>query len=1104
MATKYFPTLLLGVGGTGSRIVARVQKDMLQNPKVKHLEDKVFVFACIDTDQSDLHKDYLSTIHLNRKLPLSTTTLNRLAVYTDHPDDAVERSTHKKELDAFLDTSIPMYLNHDLTKGAGQYRFLSRAALHIGIKGQSGIIKNLEGVLDAVGQHEYTEYIINNNPEIYIITSIAGGSGSGSSIVLGRLIREYYEKKKMRTPFIKSVLLMPEIFCHDPIDQGKFNGLRANGYSYLKEVENCNISSDKTHGGLFSMPDFKDDILDPGVLPFDVSYLIDVASQDMGGRLSTEASYEEYEKLAAQAVYARILSPAVSSNTKSTENNNIDQLVKEVKDLKSGSRRWSSLGSTALMYPMDDTLQYLASRMILALSDTSWKIIDSNYTRQLIEYQRRRNLGEDVQKPIRYRYFGEYIEKTIKGSDAPPPFVKRIYNEVIKRIENAGSEDSSDNSNLFLDALNERIDDSIKSLAGFIKNPNPFDFISEQTEGFDYKEKDSSFKATVKNYETAYEKNQEILSLKSKQLSLEIAREILFGIDGLHDGQPKHSLAYWLKTDLTLFGLRFLISKILEKIEDEYNCLRNLEELDLRNLRKWKQEDFYVDSKDSKKLRDGVTETIQNPLQAIDLMPEYPRSIIPSKASAMYKEFRDQYITMYNNRARYFKIHLQNELRRGIYSRLIDALGENKDTVGLLSIVYSMIDELGKDKDAKMQAINLDGEQNRLSKKQYANIQFVYGSLHAKENIWNKVEQRYLGDMSFESSSYEKLNELAFRMWSQLQDYIYDPELREAKRSEISSASAKIAVDAQSALLNEFKAKLREDPTINMSVMDAMRSEASLQKRDPDDFIKDCIKTCMTRAQSMVKIKSGAKTPPDEMRFLTCDNDEKLIHEFNNASMDAQEKPRVVGDTFYGKHVALFTQTKMGFQLTQIMGVAEDGALMKTAYNKERPHRHVCQDFPQKLEELSSDDRDAEIMTWAYLQIFGLFIQTPEQTYLDNTRGLKNDLTEGIGSKQKALGYYGLYKAIRGRRWSQFDYSEHCRIKLEELKESDRYLADHQKQELISLMEFYRQLYKDGGEPSPRLNRLDSAFILYVLPVIMERIKSICPEEAEKLKKDCP
>lgn len=150
------PTLFVGVGGTGCRIVRRVA-EMCRPGERENVN-----FVCLDTNVNDLASVSGSRSHIYTVQTSNTQTVGN---YLDYDADA---------LNNWFPKNAVLY-DKTVSEGAGQVRAISRLALNSTIK--TGRIRPLLDAVDDLFRKSGKE--MKQAMRAVIVSTASGGTGSG-------------------------------------------------------------------------------------------------------------------------------------------------------------------------------------------------------------------------------------------------------------------------------------------------------------------------------------------------------------------------------------------------------------------------------------------------------------------------------------------------------------------------------------------------------------------------------------------------------------------------------------------------------------------------------------------------------------------------------------------------------------------------------------------------------------------------------------------------------------------------------------------------------------------------------------------------------------
>ncbi len=280
------PTLFVGLGGTGMQILLRLRRRILAGDwNGRRIDDlsrmPVASFIYFDTDlrtaiESD--RDQLSD-------PLARIVAFRENERLQH---AVDVRRYTKDIDRYplVADWLPIadFSLINTEKGAGQVRAISRLLFFDQFAKLTGLVRERsDGLLRSVGRQDDLSHLgleIENRLRVVVACSAAGGTGSGSFIDLGLMLRSMIHP----APTVDLVLLLPGGY-HDHQRQR----VNANGYAALMELEHAMrpnpqppfVTRWAEHQGPL-----------PGIAPYDDVYLLDTRNVLDDGLESVDDLYD--------------------------------------------------------------------------------------------------------------------------------------------------------------------------------------------------------------------------------------------------------------------------------------------------------------------------------------------------------------------------------------------------------------------------------------------------------------------------------------------------------------------------------------------------------------------------------------------------------------------------------------------------------------------------------------------------------------------------------------------------------------------------------------------------------------------------------------------
>lgn len=218
------PTLFLGLGGCGGKIIKRVQQHLARRPDYEDRFKALTKFAYIDTNINDLEQA--------RQFCDETILISDFS-----KEDYAALASGKSFLDE--DEHFTQWVPKDYrfragdTAGAGQIRIESRLGAYYTMK-HTEFIPKLRRLVEELKTHD-NGYRRMEPREVRVVIaySVAGGTGSGAHLAMAYLMRDIVAE--VGSPTVIGVAVLPTVFDH--FVGVNRDGTAANGYAALKETE---------------------------------------------------------------------------------------------------------------------------------------------------------------------------------------------------------------------------------------------------------------------------------------------------------------------------------------------------------------------------------------------------------------------------------------------------------------------------------------------------------------------------------------------------------------------------------------------------------------------------------------------------------------------------------------------------------------------------------------------------------------------------------------------------------------------------------------------------------------------------------------------------
>lgn len=549
------PTIIVGLGGIGSEIAARVAQHSKSSPQAKRLR-----FVCIDTDVNDLRKRKEADSSL---ITIQTSAPYVVSSYLDKNSKAREEWFPVHNI---LRGKTP-------TEGAGQVRAISRLAFDEAIR--EGRLASLDRAIEEL-------YYLDGNTDpqairVIIVSTLAGGTGSGIVLPTALYIRHFLETRfKKSASVIRGFFLLPEIMFGNK-SPDECGSLCCNAYASMRELDAFMRRGD----GALVGPKYKDLKLelpeaksgsyqDYKVTPFNYCFLYDKRNTN---DLQLK-SIEDYKEHAANTIYAQAVS-GISSRSNSNEDNTIKPLV-----ASNGRNRFCGAGSSLLSYPRDSVLEYVAGGWCLENMDEKWLRVDRAYKEHLADIKQQQKKNPDIKPEERKSFYLNYFSKPAKGS-----FEETVKDMVVRKsIDEEGYEVESSLVDEYMDELEKYIKETIVSeevtSAANVAQAN-IEKLAKEDEKTDFVEQAVATENANNYYRQVFFKNARTRGrMIAQQLFKDSANRTgtkeLYRIEGIlkdEDGKFLHPNAVRLFVYDLLDRIQAACERIPQELEDEVGTL---------------------------------------------------------------------------------------------------------------------------------------------------------------------------------------------------------------------------------------------------------------------------------------------------------------------------------------------------------------------------------------------------------------------------------------------------------------------------------------------------------------------------------------------------
>ncbi len=422
-------TVLIGLGGTGSRVVNNVAKILRQ--KDIDINDGIVTCAVLDTNQSD-----------NDLIKASGTDIPVIPTCDERTIDRYLQDYASKNPLTWCPYSRA-FGAESMIDGASEMRAKSRLAFMDTMAS--------EGIYDLQNAIEKVFHNRPGTPEkirVMLVSSLSGGTGAGMFLQVALWLRQFFDSRNCQAT-IRGIFLLPDVFIRT-VPNIRNNPRKklyhyANAYAAIRELNAMNkVIKEKVQlERPIVIPDLFDSRKPPKKPIFDNAFFID----DVDAKGAAFDSIEAYEEMVAQIVYMQLYAP-MHNEMVSVE----DNLFRAFE--KSSEPVFGSCGTAKAVYPVEDVLEYCALRAAADSISQGWSRLDAEINDMIADEKAAEKDGAVITNPINIRdayvkLFDEKSQKTGKEVGISDKLFVAIKNDIFN--ETRGSTGKGDETAVTLD-----------------------------------------------------------------------------------------------------------------------------------------------------------------------------------------------------------------------------------------------------------------------------------------------------------------------------------------------------------------------------------------------------------------------------------------------------------------------------------------------------------------------------------------------------------------------------------------------------------------------------------------------------------------------------
>ena len=345
------PSMFIGLGGTGSRIVDRIAGRAERLPNWKSQLRALTTFVAIDTNELDQHK--LKHVPDGNRINIAGFDKQKVVEYY--------RKSNDRQALHWLDKAYQP--RSGVKPGAGQIRVESR----LGFFYHSPEIKQRLEELVAENLRPGVTWRQANPKKyyVYVFCTLAGGTGSGSFLSTAYLIENIIKAQGWEPRIIGNLMLSTLLL--DKVGPELHGDIHSNSYAALKELEHLSklgYKQVKDEGRtseefVYYKNENSNEVMEVDSRPFFLSFVLDKPPH---------VSLPDTEAAIADASFLQVFTPIIDNLAGELDNyekrlEGLTRLPGDLKDVGLGyTQNFGAFGAAAMVMPGIDFLEYCAFR----------------------------------------------------------------------------------------------------------------------------------------------------------------------------------------------------------------------------------------------------------------------------------------------------------------------------------------------------------------------------------------------------------------------------------------------------------------------------------------------------------------------------------------------------------------------------------------------------------------------------------------------------------------------------------------------------------------------------------------------------------------------
>ncbi len=899
------PTIIIGVGGTGARIVERVYQNL---PKDKRDQ---FSFFVLDTDINTLDELSIPRDHL-----IQTSRALTIEQYVQSLADPVRENVEKWMVKS---SELPIFCKErGMTDGAGQVRMISRLGMRAAV--ESGQLGKFDGELQRITELHGTG--MQSGYRIGIVGSLAGGTGSGNFLQVALYMKKLFKSRGIESLIIKGYFLMPSpyITTSTITRPGDQRNVQSNAFASIKEycatLQNKGEDASRHTLELDVDPGKDATALEPGNVPYNYMLLF----EDTTKQGNSLRSLKSYEKMIADVVYLDLLSP-MSAKGFSVLDNLVVDLIGE-----GYLNRFGSAGSSTLEYPYQRVIDFFAIKSTDVLLGSKWLAPDDKFKEAMQRFKKNKYSGNDLPKPTKSKEYRNYIDLQLSSSN-PDPFFSEIYAQLFMEDDEGKILKDRPKAIGFLSSIMKKLESLVEASDGFATIADRIQFSQESLT-------EDNVLNTIANIEAELDK----LEKTGRGISANYSGfyRQCYDVDlrkrpkGYDDAIP-YSLNSWILSNNGMHPMaaRYFLYEVEQAIND-FLLVKRDDVADLEQSINEYDKQFQTKTEDGDSVGVGPQELAS---QILD-----KRKLLFFKDKKALEEFGRSYKLKALKQKEAVQDYLLLKMQYDCFTGLHRVI---KRFIEIYEWYFTTLEQVDDELDLRMSRIR--DEVIPRSNRDGGNIVYTLGDYKLLNKLYDEVQK----EVDIEEMAQETKTAYYLARYKELLEYLDTDRLPHQNLSRKESQNMlELTVKG---LLEPARQGFEENKALDLDIIQALSLEAKLLQEDPAEYTRNQIQQLEQRGVNFGPATVPAKRD-NSTTFIGCNR--SFCAQYMEANLpdiftNAKTKPQLIDNDGFDKRKIYYCSYAYGLLI-------EDFPKFKTELDSGGPGPYYT-NYQERIRNLYAD-----------------------------------------------------------------------------------------------------------------------------------------------------